>query len=248
MFIHSLITNSSSSVKLMLKCFLMKLCSLCWLSWPHPAGSSAANQSNCVFSNQVIYERGLLSSSQCSDFPPLLSVFALPDSCVHVGDNELWAAAVFLAWEQRCNQPAGTGNQAAQARQLPSCPLLAHDPLLVLRPQREAQLHWAGGQDQVSLKYKTKRSDKRTAQKINWDVWIKATHLPLLLRHAITCLISMSAMSTRWRRSRRWRERGTGRAPPNSSTPSSTLTSLHPRWDCYKRHIIHIQCMYSCMF
>lgn len=98
------------------------------------------------------------------------------------------------------------------------------------------------------LNIKTKRSDKRTAQKINWDVWIKATHLPLLLRHAITCLISMSAMSTRWRKSRRWRERGTGRAPPNFSTPSSTLTSLHPRWECYKRHIIHIQCMYSCMF
>lgn len=38
-----------------------------------------------------------------------------------------------------------------------------------------------------------------------------------------------SATSRRWRRSRKWRERGTGHAPPNSMTPSSTLTSLLPR-------------------
>lgn len=78
-----------------------------------------------------------------------LSVLLLPDSRVHVGDNELRPAAVLLAGEQRRDQPAGTGDQAAQAGQLPPRPLLAHDPLLVLRPQRETQLHGAGGQDQV---------------------------------------------------------------------------------------------------
>lgn len=103
----------------------------CWLSWLHPAGS--------------------IVSFLFRWLPKLthFSLFVLPVSCVHVGDNELWAAAVFLAWEQRCNKPTGTGNQAAQAKQLPSCPLLPHDPLLVLRPQRETQLHWAGGKDQV---------------------------------------------------------------------------------------------------
>lgn len=80
-----------------------------------------------------------------------VSLFALLDSCVCVGDNEPWAAAVFLAREQRRNQPTGAGNQAAQAGKLPSCPLLTHDPLLVLRPQRETLLHRAGGQDQVFL-------------------------------------------------------------------------------------------------
>lgn len=73
---------------------------------------------------------------------------------MHVGDNELRAAAVFLAREQRRDQPTGAGNQAAQTRQLPSRPLLAHDTLLVLRPQRETQLHRAGGQDQVNNKKK----------------------------------------------------------------------------------------------
>lgn len=78
-----------------------------------------------------------------------LSVLLLPGSRVHVGDNELRPAAVLLAGEQRRDQPAGTGDQAAQAGKLPPRPLLAHDPLLVLRPQRETQLHGAGGEDQV---------------------------------------------------------------------------------------------------
>lgn len=62
-------------------------------------------------------------------------VLAPLGSRVHVGDNELWAAAVLLAGEPRRDQPAGAGNQAAEARQLPPCPLLTDDALLVLRSQ-----------------------------------------------------------------------------------------------------------------
>lgn len=40
---------------------------------------------------------------------------------------------------------------------------------------------------------------------------------------------------TRWRRSRRWRERGTGHAPPKSLTPSLPLTILLPRCECCRR-------------
>lgn len=76
-------------------------------------------------------------------------VLAPLGSRVHVGDNELWAAAVLLAGEPRRDQPAGAGNQAAEARQLPPCPLLTDDALLVLRSQWEAQLHRARGEDQV---------------------------------------------------------------------------------------------------
>ncbi len=106
----------------------------CWFVWP-------------------LLKTFLLHSFTNTDSPLMLNYFffALLDSCMYVGDIESRAAAVLLAWEQRCNQPAGAGNQAAQAGQLPSCPLLTHDPLLVLRPQRETQLHRAGGQDQVFL-------------------------------------------------------------------------------------------------
>lgn len=75
--------------------------------------------------------------------------FSAPDSRVHVGDNELRAAAVFLAGKQRRYQPTGAGDQAAQAGNLPPSAVLPHDPLLGLRPPRETQLHGAGGQDQV---------------------------------------------------------------------------------------------------
>lgn len=71
----------------------------------------------------------------------MFSLFAFPDSCLYVGDYECWTAAVFLAGEPRRDQPAGAGHPAAQARQLPPRPLLTDDPLLVLRPQRETQLH-----------------------------------------------------------------------------------------------------------
>lgn len=72
-------------------------------------------------------------------------------SRVRVGGHEPGAAAIFLAGEQRRDQPAGAGHPAAQTRQLPPYSLLAHDPLLVLRPQREAHFHRARGQDQVLI-------------------------------------------------------------------------------------------------
>ena len=78
-------------------------------------------------------------------------VFVLLCSRVCVGGNESRAAAVLLAGEQRRDQPTGAGHPAAQTGQLPPGPLLPHDPLLVLRPQREAHLHRAGRQDQVRL-------------------------------------------------------------------------------------------------
>ena len=76
--------------------------------------------------------------------------FSVPDSRVHVGDNELRSTAVFLAGKPRRYHPTGAGHQAAQARNLPPSTVLPHDPLLELRPQRETQVHGAGGQDQVS--------------------------------------------------------------------------------------------------
>lgn len=71
-------------------------------------------------------------------------------SCLCVGDYESRPAAILLAGEQRCHQPIRAGHQAAQTWKLPPCPLLTHDPLLVLRPQRETQFHRAGGQDLVN--------------------------------------------------------------------------------------------------
>lgn len=70
-------------------------------------------------------------------------------SRVRVGDLEPRPAAVLLAGESRRDQPAGAGHPTPQTRQLPPGSLLTHDPLLVLRPPRETQLHGAGGQNQV---------------------------------------------------------------------------------------------------
>lgn len=126
-------------------------------------GEKKALLSSCVLCNELIYKLALILINSPLFLCP---VRASSDSCMYVGDNELWAAAVFLAREQRRNQPTGTGNSAAQAGQLPPCPLLPHDPLLVLRPQRETQLHRASGQDQVPPKYERKRSrlKKRTSR------------------------------------------------------------------------------------
>lgn len=71
----------------------------------------------------------------------IVMCFTVTDSRVHVGDNELRAAAIFLARKQRRYQPTGAGDQAAQAGNLPPRAVLAHDPLLGLRPQRETQVH-----------------------------------------------------------------------------------------------------------
>lgn len=73
--------------------------------------------------------------------PSVVSVFVFFCSRMSVGDNEPRAAAILLAGEQRRNQPVGAGHPAAQTRELPPCPLLTHDPVLVLRPQRETQFH-----------------------------------------------------------------------------------------------------------
>lgn len=53
-------------------------------------------------------------------------------SCLHVGDPELWQAALLLAGEQGRHRGAREGGPAAQARPLPTYPLHPHDSLLGL--------------------------------------------------------------------------------------------------------------------
>lgn len=101
--------------------------------------------------------------------------FSVPDSRVHVGDNELWAAAVLLAGKQRRYQPTGAWDQASQAGDLPPRALLPHDPLLGLRPQGETQLHRAGGQDQVRQK---ESSTGRNRSRLGFRTPSKTQHFP----------------------------------------------------------------------
>lgn len=160
------------------------------------------------------------------------------DSRVHVGDNELRAAAVFLARKQRRYQPAGAGDQAAQARNLPPRAVLAHDPLLGLRPQRETQVHGAGAQDQVP---QNSSSPGQTNGRLS-DIMSNGFVFDRVPFEMI--VFPLPVMSRRWRRSRKWRESGTERAPPNSLSPSSTLASLLPRWEerfsCFRLTLVHV--------